>query len=175
MAASSNATATDATAAQPIRVLVDTNAVLDVQLAREPWASQAKPLFDARDAGRAILYLPASVLTDIYYICRKQVGPDRAKAIVEECLQRFVVLTVDRTVIEDALRASGPDFEDNVQVICALRIAADIIATRNAQDFAQSPIPAVEPLDIASRRCRPAAGQGSPPGSAQAFGRPARG
>lgn len=48
------------TGSPPIRVLVDTNVVLDVQLAREPWASQAKPLFDARDIGRAILYLPAS-------------------------------------------------------------------------------------------------------------------
>lgn len=136
-------------------MLVDTNVILDVQLAREPWASQAKPLLGAGDAGRAILYLPVSVLTDVYYICRKQVGPDRAKAIVEECLQRFVVLAVDRTVIEDALRATGPDFEDNVQVVCAQRVAADYIVTRNPRDFAQSPIPAVEPRDIAPRLNQP--------------------
>lgn len=95
------------------------------------------------------------MLTDIYYICRKQVGADRAKTIVEECLQRFVVLTVDRTVIEDALRAAGRDFEDNVLVVCAQRVAADFIITRNAQDFAQSPIPAVEPRDIATRLSQP--------------------
>lgn len=155
MTASSTTAGSSSAQGQPVRVLVDTNVVLDVQLAREPWASQAKPLFDARDAGHAILYLPASVLTDIYYICRKQVGPDRAKAIVEECLQRFVVLTVDRAVIEDALRATGPDFEDNVQIVCAQQAAADFIVTRNAQDFAQSRVPALAPRDVAARLSQP--------------------
>ena len=54
-----------------VRVLVDTNVVLDALLAREPWASEAQPVYAARDDGRVELCLLASTLTDVYYIVRK--------------------------------------------------------------------------------------------------------
>lgn len=83
----------------PLRVLVDTNVVLDVLLARGPWASQAKPILDAHDSGRVTLYLPASVLTDICYIRKRQVGIERAKAAVKACVGRYKVLLVDRGML----------------------------------------------------------------------------
>lgn len=133
------------------RVLLDTNIVLDLVLAREPWASQAKPLWDARDAGRLVVYLPASVLTDVFYICRKQVGADRAKAAVAESMRRCVILSADRALLEAALALPGSDFEDNVQIACAQLAGLDLIVTRNTPDFRHSPIPAVEPADIIGR------------------------
>jgi predicted nucleic acid-binding protein len=129
---------------------VDTNVVLDLLLGREPWASQAKPMWTARDAGQVETYLPASVLTDIFYICRKQIGADPAKLAVEECLQRFVILPVDRTLLEAALQQVGPDFEDNVQIACAQAAGVRLIVTRNVADFAHGSIPAVEPPDVLS-------------------------
>ncbi len=90
---SGRATNPSATSSAPnLRILLDANIVLDVVLAREPWAGQAKPIFDAGDAGRLFICLPASVLTDIYYICRKQVGARRARAAVEECLKRYTLI-----------------------------------------------------------------------------------
>lgn len=118
---------------------------------REPWATQAKPIFDARDAGQLLICLPASVVTDVYYICRKQVGAQRARAAVEECLQRYALVPVDHALLEAALSLTGPDFEDNVQVACAQTAGLDLIVTRNTADFAHSPIPAVEPQTLAAR------------------------
>lgn len=132
-------------------VLVDTNVVLDLVLAREPWATQAKPLWDARDAGKLITYLPASVLTDIFYICRKQIGVDRAKVVIEECLRRFVILTVDLVLMRTALSLPGSDFEDNVQIACAQSAALDLIVTRNTADFTHSPVPALDPPALIAR------------------------
>jgi hypothetical protein len=37
--------------ARPLRVLVDTNLVLDQLLQREPWYNAAQPFWQARDAG----------------------------------------------------------------------------------------------------------------------------
>jgi predicted nucleic acid-binding protein len=141
--------------APSLRILLDTNVVLDVVLAREPWAGQAKPIFDAGDAGRLFIYLPASVLTDIYYICRKQVGAQRARATVEVCLQRYTLIPVDHALLEAALRLPGPDFEDNVQVACVQAAGLDLVVTRNTADFAYSPIPAVEPHALAGRLAAP--------------------
>lgn len=135
----------------PLRVLIDTNVVLDLVLAREPWATEAKPIWDARDAGRLEAYLPASVLTDIYYVCRKQVGADRARAVVGECLRRFVILVVDRALFEAALRLFGPDFEDDVQIASAQASGVHLIVTRNVADFAHGPTPALVPADVVAR------------------------
>lgn len=130
------------------RALVDANVVLDLVLAREPWATHAKPLWDARDAGRIDLCLPASVLTDVFYICRKQIGADKAKQAVVECLLRFTILPVDRGLWEAALVLAGADFEDNVQIACAVATAMDFIVTRDPDGFAHAPIPVVAPLDL---------------------------
>ena len=138
-----------------LRVLVDTNVVLDVLLARELWATQAKPIFDACDAGRVTLYLSAAVLTDIFYICRKQVGIDRAKAGVGECLRRYVILPVDAPLLDAALAMPGPDFEDNVQIAIAHAAGLDLIVTRNTADYTGAPIPALEPQTLAARLTAP--------------------
>lgn len=144
-----------AQSAAPLRVLMDTNVVLDVLLAREPWAAQAKPILDAHDAGRVTLYLSAAVLTDIYYISRKQVGVDRAKAGASECLQRYDILSVDAALLLAALNMSGPDFEDNVQIAIAHAAGLDFFVTRNPTDYIGSPISAIEPQALATRLSSP--------------------
>jgi predicted nucleic acid-binding protein len=128
-----------------LHVLVDTNVVLDLVLAREPWATQAKPLWSARDAGQLIACLPASVLTDVFYIYRKQIGVDRAKAVIEECSRRFVILAVDHALMQTALSLPGSDCEDNVRIACAQLAAIDLIVTRNVADFVHSPVPVLDP------------------------------
>jgi predicted nucleic acid-binding protein len=135
----------------PLRVLVDTNVVLDLVLGREPWASQAKPLWMAHDTHRIEACLLASVLTDVYYICRKQVGVDQAKKAVGECLRRFIILPVDRSLLETALLLAGSDFEDNVQIAAAQEADLRLIVTRNGADFAHSAIPPVEPPEVLLR------------------------
>lgn len=130
---------------QPIRVLVDTNVVLDLLLQREPWLTDAKPFWDARDDGSVFVYLLASIVPDVYYVCRKQVGKDRALNAVQTCLTGFEIVPVDLALLQQALGMTGPDFEDNVQIACAQMAALDYIVTRNPTDFRDSPIPVVEP------------------------------
>ena len=130
---------------------MDTNVVLDLLLGREPWATEAKPIWDARDAGRLESYVTASILTDIYYICRKQIGADRARAAVGECLHRFIILVVDRALLEMALHLVGPDFEDDVQIASAQTSGMHLIITRNVADFAHGSIPALTPADVVAR------------------------
>jgi predicted nucleic acid-binding protein len=134
----------------PLRALVDTNVMVDLLLSREPWFGQAKPLWDARDAGQIECAVLASALTDLYYICRKPalLGAAGAKLAIEMVMQRFEILTVDRATIQSALLLPGVDFEDNVQIACALRERVAVIVTRDVGDFSQSPISAIEPPDI---------------------------
>lgn len=136
---------------RPLRILVDTNVVLDQLLRREPWYTQAQTFWQARDAGQLVAYLPASVLTDIFYISRRQVGKDQAFQAISRCLREFGLLATYRAVLDAALALPGPDFEDNVQIASAQAGAMDLIVTRNIADCRHSPIPAVEPTDVVSR------------------------
>ncbi len=131
-----------------LRVLLDTNVILDLVLRREPWLSQAQAMWDVRDAKQITCYVPASSLTDVFYISRKQIGNDQAKHALRYCLANFEIVTVSRLLIEHALTLAGNDVEDNVLISCALAEALDLIVTRDVGDFSHSPIKAIEPSDV---------------------------
>lgn len=137
--------------ARPLRVLVDTNVVLDQLLRRDPWYTQGQSFWQARDAGQLVAYFPASVLTDIFYISRRQVGKDQAFQAVARCLREFGLFATYRAVLQAAPALPGPDFEDNVQITSAQAAGMDVIVTRNTADFLHSPNPALEPADVVSR------------------------
>lgn len=102
------------------QVLLDTNVLLDVLLARAPWSQQAAAVWRANDDGRLLGYVSASTITDIFYIARRAAGVDKAREAIRTCLDAFVVCPVNRDVLEQAQQLSGEDFEDNVQIVCAL-------------------------------------------------------
>ena len=123
-----------------MRVLFDTNVVLDVLLKRKPWQAEASALWQAVDAGRLTAYLPASAVTDIFFVARKLTDIIRARQSVQVCLDAFNIGTIDRAVLERAQVLSGSDFKDNVQIACAESHELDAIVTRNPDDFEGSPI-----------------------------------
>lgn len=131
-----------------LRVLLDTNVLLDLALRREPWLTQAQPMWDARDSHEVVCYVPASALTDLYYISRKHIGNAQAKNTLHFCMANFEICTVSRLTVEQALTLPSDDVEDNVIISCALAEALDLIITRNIADFRHSPIQAIEPPDI---------------------------
>ncbi len=140
----------DRPTSEPLRVLLDTNVVLDRILQRQPWFDQAADLWQARSAGLLVAYLAASTLTDIFYIGRRIVGGEQALAGVDTCLREFGIVAVTREVLLAARALSGSDFEDNVQVACAQVAALQLIVTRDLSGFTLAPIRAIEPGEIGS-------------------------
>lgn len=135
----------------PLRILIDTNVALDLFLRREPWVTEAQGMVSAHAQGKVVGYLPASALTDIYYISRRIVGSESAFHVIDMCLDAFELIAVDRGVIDLARALPGADFEDNVQIACAQVAQLDVIVTRDSTGFAQAPIPALTPKDVVER------------------------
>lgn len=134
-----------------MRILLDTNVVLDVLLKREPWQVEAAALWQAVDAGSLVACVPASAITDIFYVARRLTDTTRARQAVQVCLDAFTIGSVDRAVLERAQMLSGSDFEDNVQIACAESNALDAIVTRNLRDYAASPIAVWSPAECLKR------------------------
>jgi predicted nucleic acid-binding protein len=125
-----------------VRVLVDTNIVLDFLLQREPFFRDAELLFQAIEAEQIIGYVTATTLTDIFYIARKQTRDmAQARQAVSEILTAMVICPIDRGVLESALDSGFTDFEDAVQIFAAVSQGLDIILTRDQKGFTDSPIP----------------------------------
>ncbi len=134
-----------------MHLLFDTNVLLDVLLAREPWADVATALWRANDEGRLVGYVVASALTDIFYIARRLTDVDRALEAVRLCMMAFEVCPVERATIERALGLRGRDFEDNIVIACAEMMGLDGIVTRNEADFTHSPVPVWSPTEALAR------------------------
>jgi predicted nucleic acid-binding protein len=144
-----------ANVSEGLRALLDTNVVLDWLLDRKPWSDEAQPLWDGRDAGAIVGYLPASVLTDIFYVARRQIGIPGALDALDRCLAAFEVLAVDKALLLRARTLLGSDFEDNVQIACAQTAGLDLIVTRNTSDFAHASLPVIEPPAVVGYLPRP--------------------
>lgn len=131
-----------------MRVLLDTNVVLDVLLSREPWVAEAKALWQAIDDERLVGYLTASTITDIFYVARRLTNQETAYQAIRTCLDTFEICAVDRSTLEHAIMLAGQDFEDNLQVACAGLAHLDAIVTRNVKDFKGTPIPVLAPAQV---------------------------
>ena len=123
-----------------MKLLFDTNIVLDVLLRRKPWLASAEKLWASSDAGFVIGYLTATTMTDIFYVAQKQHGVEKALLAVDTCLKAFKILPVTRHSLELARAFSGADFENNLQIACAILHGLDAIVTRNVADFQNAQI-----------------------------------
>jgi predicted nucleic acid-binding protein len=127
------------------RILLDTNILLDVVLAREPYAEAGEALWGMIEEHNAEGRLAAHAITTFYYLVRKQRDHVRAKHAVHSLLQVFKVATVDGTVIHEALQMPGSDFEDCVTAAAAHRSGCAFIVTRDPRGFRASPVEAIAP------------------------------
>lgn len=125
-----------------MKVLIDTNILLDFLLQREPFRQEAEELFQAIDSGKVIGYVAASTLTDIFYIARRHThSVEKARQAVLETLTVMVICPVTRTILESAIASGITDFEDAVQIACAVAQGLEAILTRDMQGFASSSVP----------------------------------
>ena len=130
-----------------IKVLVDSDVILDLLLDREPFGDQSEQVFVCLATGRIQGYVTTAALLNIYYIARKALGRNAALDCVRRLLETdgLEVFAVDKQHIQAALDSAMTDFEDAVQASAAAVAGIDFIVTRNKRDFRQSPVPAMLP------------------------------
>jgi predicted nucleic acid-binding protein len=124
-----------------LKILLDTNIVLDVLMDRLPYSEAATELFSRVEDGTVIGYLCGTTITTVFYLAAKTVGTPRAQDEIRKLLQLFEVAPVNRPVLESSLILDFTDFEDAVIHEAACHVGADAIITRNQKDFKKSRLP----------------------------------
>ena len=128
-----------------MRILIDTNVVLDVLIARRPHVDHALAIFSLVDSGRVRGVLGATTITTVFYLATKGVGVAQARLHVRSLLDLFDVASVDRAVLVAALDAGFDDFEDGVLHEAAVVAGVDAVVTRDGAGFAASSLPVFTP------------------------------
>ena len=122
-----------------MKLLIDTNVVLDVLLRREPFFRTAAEVLSLTQRDEVREYVSASAITDIYYIANKQMKDrDAVRDLLKRLLMVVSVAAVSEREIQNALNLAWGDFEDSVQYSVALLNEMDGIVTRNPSDYQEA-------------------------------------
>ena len=124
-----------------MKLLIDTNVVLDILLRREPYYVNAAKIAVLSEKGYISCYVSASAVTDVYYIAKKELASKEAAIdLLANLFAAFRIAAVSEANIHEALDLKWDDFEDCVQYTVGQSINADYIVTRNPKDFETSQI-----------------------------------
>ena len=119
-----------------MRILADTNVIIDALTSREPWNKSAEKIFLMAANQTIEMYITASSATDIYYIIRKYLhNTEATKTIMGKLFSLTGILEVRADDCIDALASSINDYEDAVVEKVAHRNDMDYIVTRNIKDY----------------------------------------
>jgi predicted nucleic acid-binding protein len=133
-----------------VRILVDTNVVLDLLLDRDPFSDAAARVFSLVEKSELEAFLCAITVTTIDYLLSRSLDRDVEKTALHRLLEMFEIAPVNRSVLEEALQSRMIDFEDAVLSYAANLVGATIIVTRNTKDFHNSPVSAMDPVEFLS-------------------------
>lgn len=124
-----------------MKLLLDTNVVIDFLHEREPHYQGARLLMTAGRVGEFALWITSSQVTDLIYILSEGGKRTLLPRVLEQLrgLRTFVnVHAVSDREIDRMLVASWKDPEDSLLFESALEMRADVIVTRNQADFESS-------------------------------------
>ena len=120
---------------QSVKILLDTNIILDIALARQPFFGESKQVLSLVEQGEVQGYISASTFSDLYYIICKAKGRDSTLEFLRQLGTFCQVATVDNSVISIALTYNFKDFEVAIQYSTAVINLIDAIVTHNPRDF----------------------------------------
>lgn len=132
-----------------MKILVDTNIIIDTLTGREPFRESAEQIFMLAANQIEDMYITASSATDIYYLVRKHLhNTEQSKNTMSKLYQLFGILDVTANDCQDALLLDMKDYEDAVISCCAKRNQMDYIVTRNVKDYEHSKVKVLLPDDF---------------------------
>ena len=128
-----------------MRVLLDTNVIIDVLQNREPWCRSGKAIFLSVAKKEFSGCITAKEAADIHFFAKKQFKgeenvDDKARQILIKIFSLFEIIDTTESDCKNALSFPNNDYEDAIMIETALRSGVDCIITRNTEHFSESPV-----------------------------------
>jgi predicted nucleic acid-binding protein len=126
-----------------MKILVDTDVLLDVALDRVPHAEDSGGVLDWAESHPGSAGVAWHTLTHVAYLIK---GDPRL--FLRELLEFVIVPGTSTEAARRALRLPVADLEDAFQTAAALEFGAEHMVTRNIKDYRRSPIPVITPAQF---------------------------
>lgn len=131
-----------------MRVLVDTNVLLDVLAERKDFYPEAMRIWTLAESGRIEAHVAAISFSNCYYLVRKHAGARSAEKAVRLLRDVFTPVDLTARVITQAIDSGLGDFEDALQFHSAVHAGAECIVTRNPDHFPKAPLSILTPAEF---------------------------
>ncbi len=118
-----------------MKILIDTNVIVDVALEREPYLVDSEQVLLFVEQDEVEGYISASTFSDLYYIIRRQKSREWTFDFLSRLFTYCEIATVNEAAIRMALTANFRDLEDAIQYATAAVNELEAIVTRNPDDF----------------------------------------
>ena len=123
-----------------MRMLLDTDVLLDFAMGREPHAAASADLLAWAEAHPKHCAVSWHSLSNIIYITRGD-----SRGFLRDLLGFVEIPRTGREHMLSALDLNFRDLEDAMQAAAAILFKAHFIVTRNTRDYGYSPIKAITP------------------------------
>lgn len=130
------------------RIFIDTNILLDFLARRGDFFIPAWNVISRSKRGDKILVSALSFATASYVLeAHHKKSPETIKTLIDDFVKTSSITPVDSQTIDESIASEFNDFEDAMQYYSALREGADLIITRNKEDYMAAKIPVYEPQE----------------------------
>lgn len=136
-----------------MKVLLDTNVVLDVLQRREPWFNDGSAIFYAVATRQLAGCLTAKQIADIHFFARKlfrgqENVDEKARQVITNLMTLFELLDTLASDCQNAISIDNGDYEDAMLIASAARSGVDCIVTRNQEHFRLSSVSVYSPSEL---------------------------
>lgn len=126
-----------------MKLLLDTNALIDFIADRKPYASDIRKLCIASSFGDVQLWMSTQSFADAFYVLRKNAPMKNVKQALLNSLQFFIPCGTYASDLQPALESEWPDIEDYLIAHSTRHINAQFIITRDVEMMSRCPTPAM--------------------------------
>lgn len=134
-----------------MKILIDTNVILDVLCGRPGFVDDSLKVFRYCEANKITGCVSALSIPNIMYIMRKELDNEKIKDILNTLTLLFTIVDLRESDLIKGADLDFSDYEDALQSVCASRVKANYIVTRNIKDFKNSSVPAIKPSELFDR------------------------
>ncbi len=128
------------------KVFLDTNILVDLIADRKPFSKYAVDIFEAAERKKIKLFTSSHSIATTYYLLKKYHDDKTLRGIVLGLFDYLSVVPVDASILTQGLRSKHKDFEDSIQIHCAMAVDnINCIVTRNIKDFRGSEVTVLAP------------------------------
>ena len=130
-------------------VVIDNNVIVDALKPNPEFEIDAQEILRLASKKSVEGFINANSLTDVFYVLRKEHGADKTKVMLQKLLLMLDIVGVAPADCVVALEKPTGDFEDALIDVCAKKMGADYIVSRDKKFIeAQTEVRVVGPKQL---------------------------